>query len=303
MTALFYGWGWAWSASSARRAVALRAGLALHAGWSSLAARFRQGPLEWLWRSLTEWHADRAACSIAFERVLRAAQRQPDRHGIEAQFAADAVDQIALVALGQLVEPGAEQHEARRAGLGLGDVAQLDPLAARRGRRIGVERIVEPAVEQRRSARASTRPRGSRRRRGSGRRAPCRCAPKPRAAARPRTCASPSSSAARMPLNRPEASSATSHLLIAMISARPSSSTSRGDLEVLMLQPPRGIEQQHHDFGEIDRMARIGDRQLFELVGDPRLLAHAGGVDQPHRPRLAGLADRSSSSRPRSNRG
>jgi hypothetical protein len=41
----------------------------------------------------------------------------------------------------------------------------------------------------------------------------------------PRAWLSPSSSAARMPWNRPLPPSATSHLLIAMISARPSCST------------------------------------------------------------------------------
>jgi hypothetical protein len=54
----------------------------------------------------------------------------------------------------------------------------------------------------------------------------------------------------------------------------------RGDLEILVLQPARGIEQQHDHFGKVDGAARIGDRELFQLVDHLRLLAHAGGVDQ-----------------------
>ena len=56
-----------------------------------------------------------------------------------------------------------------------------------------------------------------------------------------------------------------------------------------MLQPQRGIEQQHDHFGKIDRMARIGHRHLFQLVDHPRLLAHAGRVDQPDGALFAGL--------------
>ena len=59
------------------------------------------------------------------------------------------------------------------------------------------------------------------------------------------------------------------------------------DLEILVLQSLRRVEQQHHDFGEIDRALRVGDRQLFELVGHAGAFAHAGGVDQANRAQLA----------------
>src|SRR3546814_5159305 len=59
----------------------------------------------------------------------------------------DLVDQIALIAVGKLIDPRAEQHEAGGARLGLRQIAQLDPLAAGRGRRIGIDRAFEPAVE------------------------------------------------------------------------------------------------------------------------------------------------------------
>src|SRR3546814_10763068 len=65
----------------------------------------------------------------------------------ETEIAADAVDQIALIAVGKLIDPRAEQHEAGGARLGLRQIAQLDPLAAGRGRRIGIDRAFEPAVE------------------------------------------------------------------------------------------------------------------------------------------------------------
>jgi uncharacterized protein len=57
MTALFYGWGLGlvgtWGHAAQLGLVA--AAWALMLGWSApWLARFRQGPLEWLWRSLTE---------------------------------------------------------------------------------------------------------------------------------------------------------------------------------------------------------------------------------------------------------
>ena len=78
-----------------------------------------------------------------------------------------------------------------------------------------------------------------------------------------------------MPLNRREAFSATSHLLIATTSARPSCSTRVGDAQILRLEPARRVEQQHDDFGEIDRVERVGDRQLLQLVLHLGALAHA----------------------------
>jgi len=57
MTFLFYGWGLGWFGLSPALQLPVVAGwwlvmLAWSAPWL---ARFRQGPLEWLWRSLTEW--------------------------------------------------------------------------------------------------------------------------------------------------------------------------------------------------------------------------------------------------------
>ena len=56
-----------------------------------------------------------------------------------------------------------------------------------------------------------------------------------------------------------------------------------------MLKALRRIEQQHHDLGKIHRPAGIGDRQLFQLLGDIAFLAHARRVDQTNLARLAGL--------------
>ncbi|HCF24974.1 MAG TPA: DUF418 domain-containing protein [Novosphingobium sp.] len=62
MCALFYGWGLGlfgqYGAAGQWQFVLL--GWALMLGWSKpWLARFRQGPLEWLWRSLTEWRRAR----------------------------------------------------------------------------------------------------------------------------------------------------------------------------------------------------------------------------------------------------
>jgi hypothetical protein len=45
--------------------------------------------------------------------------------------------------------------------------------------------------------------------------------------------------------------------------------------EVLHLEPAGGVEQQHHDLGEIDRAAGVEYGHLLELVVDLGLLAHA----------------------------
>src|SRR3546814_8742101 len=61
--------------------------------------------------------------------------------------------------LRQFVQPRAEQHEGRGTGLVLGDVAQLDPLAAGGGGRIRLQRAFEPAVED--AGRYALRPGGA----------------------------------------------------------------------------------------------------------------------------------------------
>jgi uncharacterized protein len=60
MTAIFYGWGLGWYGRVAPhwQPLFVLGGWALMLGWSEpWLARFRQGPLEWAWRSLTEWRA------------------------------------------------------------------------------------------------------------------------------------------------------------------------------------------------------------------------------------------------------
>lgn len=58
MTGLFHGWGLGWFGQygAAGRWIFVVLGWGLMLAWSKpWLARFRQGPLEWLWRSLTEW--------------------------------------------------------------------------------------------------------------------------------------------------------------------------------------------------------------------------------------------------------
>jgi uncharacterized protein len=58
MTAIFYGWGLGLvgQLGHAAQLLFVLLGWGLMLGWSApWLARFRQGPLEWLWRSLTEW--------------------------------------------------------------------------------------------------------------------------------------------------------------------------------------------------------------------------------------------------------
>src|SRR5690606_11621995 len=90
-----------------------------------------------------------AALSLCLprERVFPAAEVQADGHAHEAQFLAHQVHQIALVAVGQFFQAAAEHDERRRADARLRDVAQLDSLAPRRGRRVALQRGGEPVVE------------------------------------------------------------------------------------------------------------------------------------------------------------
>src|ERR1700689_1377971 len=70
--------------------------------------------------------------------VAARAQREADRDADEAEGLAQAVDEIALVALGDSGDRIAEQDEERRTRLGLGDVANLHlpPGDGRRRRRL-----------------------------------------------------------------------------------------------------------------------------------------------------------------------
>src|SRR3954447_24431439 len=83
----------------------------------------------------------------AIEGIGASAELEPQRDRAELEVPAHGVDQIAAIALGQLVGAVAEDHEGWRAGFHLGDVAQLDPLPARRRRRVGLDSGLEPAVE------------------------------------------------------------------------------------------------------------------------------------------------------------
>ena len=52
-----------------------------------------------------------------------------------------------------------------------------------------------------------------------------------------------------------------------------------GDAQVLHFKRNIDIQQHHDDLGKAHGTDAIGHRQLFQLVGNPRLFAHAGGVE------------------------
>src|SRR3546814_3461438 len=79
--------------------------------------------------------------------MARSGGREPHGHRTEAHLLAEAFDEITQIAVRQLIDPRAEQDEARRPRVHLGDIAELDPLAARHRRRIALDRVLEPAVE------------------------------------------------------------------------------------------------------------------------------------------------------------
>src|SRR5689334_5299853 len=74
----------------------------------------------------------------AIEGVAAAAEFQAQRHRSQLQVSAHRVEQVAAIAFRKLVRAIAEHDEARRPGLHLSDVTQLDPLALGCRRRIGV---------------------------------------------------------------------------------------------------------------------------------------------------------------------
>src|SRR5690242_8666270 len=88
-----------------------------------------------------------ALAAVAVERVGAPSEIEPERDRADAEIAPHRVEEITPVALRKLFEPVAEHDEARRPRLHLGDVAQLDPLALGCRRRVGLDRLLEPAVE------------------------------------------------------------------------------------------------------------------------------------------------------------
>src|SRR3954453_6844316 len=64
-----------------------------------------------------------------------------------AEIAPHRIEQVAAIAFRQFLEPVREPYDARRPRLHLRDVAELDPLAPGRRRRVRVDRAFEPAVE------------------------------------------------------------------------------------------------------------------------------------------------------------
>ena len=56
------------------------------------------------------------------------------------------------------------------------------------------------------------------------------------------------------------------------------------DRQILLLERDRGVEEHHDHLGEAHGAQGVGDRELLELVVDPRALAQARGIEQPDRP-------------------
>ena len=65
-----------------------------------------------------------------------------------------------------------------------------------------------------------------------------------------------------------------------MTRARPSSAIRSRDLQILFLEGMLGVEQQHDDFGETDRLERVADRKLLGPSFDAHLAPQTRGVEQ-----------------------
>src|SRR5688500_13175972 len=67
------------------------------------------------------------ALAVALEWIFRRAERQAHRDRGQLQVAPHRIQQVAAIAVRELVHSRAEHHEGRRARLNLCDVAKLDP--------------------------------------------------------------------------------------------------------------------------------------------------------------------------------
>ena len=52
-----------------------------------------------------------------------------------------------------------------------------------------------------------------------------------------------------------------------------------GNAQILLLEPVLRVHHHHDDFGEPHRAQRVGHRELFQLLLDPRAAAQAGGIE------------------------
>ena len=71
-----------------------------------------------------------------------------------------------------------------------------------------------------------------------------------------------------------------SHLLTAMISARPRSATMPNKARILLRHRVVRVDDADHDVRRVDGLQRLDDAELLDGFFDARTAAHAGGIDQ-----------------------
>src|SRR6266436_9428302 len=89
----------------------------------------------------------RAALSARVVGVLALAQHHSDRGAGEVEIPAQRIDEITPIGVREIGRFGGEECEGRRAGVDLGDVAQAQPAAADKRRRVTLLGMGEPAIE------------------------------------------------------------------------------------------------------------------------------------------------------------
>src|SRR6185369_3704660 len=228
--------------------------------------------------------AQRVKFSLSFaavERVAAAAEVEPERNCAKLEVAAKGVEEVAAVALGKLIGAVAEHDEAGRAGFDLGDVAKLDPLAPGRGRRVGLDRMFEPAVEL------------------TGRDTPAPLVPEVERDLEDRIDALSGLRGDREKWYVPQLRQSLAKRLldpveqgrgmfgdVPFVDGDDETPTLfddlAGDAQVLRLQSSSGVQQQDYNFGKIDCPFRVSGREPLELVLYLRAFPEARGVDQPH---------------------
>ena len=191
-----------------------------------------------------------------------------------------AVGEIAQIGRRHRVGTRAEQDETRRARLGLRDVVQLQPAARHRRRRIGVDRLLEPAIERRRRHalvpdRIGLHDRGHQ--------------PVDALAHQARHRDDRRALDLRQPMigvgaQRRNQAAFLLHQIPFVDGQHdrpPLALDQVGDAQILFLEPVLRVHHHHDDFGKTHRAQRIRHRQLFQLLVDPGAPPQSGGIEHP----------------------
>jgi hypothetical protein len=201
-----------------------------------------------------------------------------DRRARQFEHLAQGVGEVAKVGLRHGVGARAEQHEARRPRLGLRYIIQLQPPARYRRRRVGIDGLLEPAIE----------------RRGRHPLVPDRVGPLDRAHQpidplaheagyrNHRHAPDLRQQMIGLGAQRRNQRGLRRHQIpfVDRDHQRPALALDQvGDAQILLFEFVLGIHHHDDDFGKAHRAQRIRHRKLFKFLLDPRAPPQSRGVE------------------------